>query len=103
MGAVIIATRYVPRPPDDNVWNFWATNRFLGIGTIRMPVGGGFPFKPNWQRRQLLHYNDQGNTWNWWAPPRSQESVIRLVGGGFPFKPNWQRQQFFYRDDHVWN
>lgn len=53
MGAVIIAGRYVPRPPHETTWDA----NLKGIGTLRMPVGGGFPFKPKFFGSS---YNDQG-------------------------------------------
>src|ERR1700741_3183318 len=90
MGAVVIAARYVPRPPVDNIWD----GRPQGIQTIRMPVGGGFPFKPRfWQ----ANYDDAAYWVNESVPV---PPVQRLVGGGFPFKPNFYR--FGWDDASFW-
>lgn len=92
MGAVVIAARYVPRPPDDVVWNWWAPPR--NREAVLDLVGGNFPFEPNWQRQQQF-YNDQGNAWS--GKPQAVPPIFRVAVAD-PFKPVWQRQQFYYND-----
>lgn len=90
MGAVIIAGRYVPRPPEDNLWDA----RPKGIAPLRMPVGGGFPFV---NKRASFNYDDA----TVWYRNSSSFAALRMpVGGGFPFKPAFWTAN--YDDASTW-
>jgi hypothetical protein len=75
MGAVIIATRYVPRPPEDALHNIKSGQR----PAVLPSVGGNFPFKASYWR----FGQDDAAVWvrsSYAVPP-----VRDLVGGNFPF------------------
>lgn len=85
MGAVIVAATTVPRPPDDQLWNWWKFQS-ISVGTPYLPVGGGYPFKPHfWQSN--FDYAAEWRGGGVDIPP-----VERLVGGGFPFVPTFWKQ-----------
>lgn len=80
MGAVIVANRYVPRPPQDTVWDRPPSR---SIPENFLPVGGGFPFK---NRRFAFNYNDAAV----WYRNGSSFSALRLpvAAAAAPFTPN---------------
>lgn len=92
MGAVVIAALYVPRPPDDNIWN----SRPRGITTLQMPVGGGLP--PFVSVRWQFDYYDAPV---WRGESKAVPAVGSLVGGNYPFKPRkWQLD--YQEQDSLW-
>lgn len=82
MGAVIVAGRYVPRPPEDNIWN---TPGNRGISENYLPVGGGFPFK---NKRWAFNLDDA----TVWYRNGSSFSALRIPPPPvLPFSNNyWQ-------------
>lgn len=127
MGAVVVASRYVPRPPDSDVWSFWAPPRQRE--NVLNLVGGNFPFKPRWH---ILENYDDAAPWRfksqpvpavfqlavtapftprywkfdyadaapWRFAPGPVNPVLRLVNGNFPFTPRFW--DYNYDDAAPW-
>lgn len=90
MGAVIVASRYVPRPPEDNIWDA----RSRGVTSLSMPVGGGFPFV----NKRWAFNNDDAAVWT--VKSGTVAPVQSLVGGNLPFKS--ARWKYDYNDAPDW-
>lgn len=85
MGAVVVAGRYVPRPPEDQPWGVESQPANL----VLPRNGGNFPFVPT--RWRFDHQDpDPGFVVESYPVARVQS----LVGGNFPFKPNFWKQNF---------
>lgn len=91
MGAVIVAARYVPRPPDDNLVNIKSGK----IPAVLPQIGGNYPFKP-----QFFRFGQDDSAF--WLRSSFQVPPVRdLVGGNYPFKPtrwknDYQEQNSFW-------
>lgn len=91
MGAVIIAGRFVPRPPIDDPWNKVSSP----VPPVQRLVGGGFPFVPT---RWRFNYDDAAV---WTVESFPAAPVQKLIGGNYPFKPPYWKQH--YNDAPVWS
>lgn len=92
MGAVIVAGRYVPRPPTDNIWDRPPSR---AVPEQYLPAVVTPPFAPN----TWVFKGDDSPLWMFWKYQQAGITPKMPVGGGFPFKP--RRWAFDYQDTPV--